>query len=367
MRPADLAERAALGSLLLNYSGAVDVARVLRPGDFLDPWHGEVFRVVRDRALAGHAIDPQATGAELIHRLGPTRAAVVRLADLIAIVPARPDPTAYARMVLNAALRREVEGVGVLLRAGALSAVLEASPRPMAAISASVDAIIDSAENRWRLATGRGQAAARLDPQPIGLIAGRSRLRGVDQALASERMLRAHPMPTTRELIDCEADLMASLVVRPETLGAVRAWLRPADVTDRGSRAVYAATLELADRGRSIDPVTVAWRVQRFDGPDPSALLERTKAVVNSDPLYLAQQVAANRLRLTADAAARHLATCATDPARELSTVFEATRTATVQLRDAANPLTTATPSRATQALAPAPARCRPVIEGRAG
>src|SRR5689334_21409273 len=104
----DLPERAVLGAAMLDPNSAATAVRLLRASDFLDPWHGAVFRMIRDRVAAGQPTDTNAVGLGLIDRLGHRRADLVRLTKLIAITPVQPQVCRYASMVLNAALRREI-------------------------------------------------------------------------------------------------------------------------------------------------------------------------------------------------------------------------------------------------------------------
>lgn len=373
MTATDLAERAFLGSLLLD--GDLDTGlrtvRTLRPDDFADPWHREVFRAIRDRLIERQPADPHTVGRGLIDRLGPTRGDAVRLTTLMRTAPARPSPSVYAQMVLEAALRREVAGLGVLLRAGALSAVIEGGPRPLHAVLASVDAGIDAAEHRWSCVHEGASRPPQIEPRAIGPGPGPRRIRVSDQALAADRFLSAHPIPTPAQVADHESRLIAALVARPECLGPVRGWLRVHAVTDPAWRSVYAAVIDLADHGRPIDHVTVAWHVQRFGvGPPVRTLVACIDAVTATDPGYLAHTVAAAHLRLRAERAATGLDALAGDLGRDLTAVLSGARTHVVDLGDAAVPLELLARPRVPGANhRPAPSRHlgSAALEGRAG
>lgn len=352
-----MAERAALGALLLGRDADNNhaVVRWLRPGDFFDPWHREVYRAIRDRIVAAEPVDAHTVGLGLLDRLGPNRADVVRLGALLRATPAQPDPPRYARMVLEAALRREIAGLGVLLRAGALVAVLEGNPRPLAGVAAAVDANIDAADFRWKTANagptpgGSPRIAAGTEPRPIGLhpgpdgLPGPRRVRGADAAEGAGRLLHVHPMPTPVEVADREAALVAALIADPAALGSVRSWLRPDAVTNDAWRPVYAAMLRLADRGTPVDTVTVCWEASRRSQDRPVAdalqVSARVDASLGEQPGFLASAVAADHLRVRAHGAAIAIHTAADDYGRELWQVVSAARNAVAAVRTAAAPL----------------------------
>src|SRR5450756_3079009 len=68
-----LAEQATLGSLLYLPQAVDDVGRWLRSGDFADPWHAQVYRLIREHHAAGHHLDATALGSEMLSELGPRR------------------------------------------------------------------------------------------------------------------------------------------------------------------------------------------------------------------------------------------------------------------------------------------------------
>jgi replicative DNA helicase len=378
----DLAERATLGSLLSSDSGR-EVIRWLRPSDFFDPWHGEVCRVIRELSTSGARPGPEAVGLALLDRLGATRAAVVRIADLLRVTPTHADPATYAVMVLDAALRREVAAQAVLLRAGALSAVIDGSSRPMLAVGATIHATLDAAEARWNIAAPgpHMQSAASEQPMRIGgnSSPGARRLRSTDHGIGADRFLRGHHQLNPAEVADHEAALVASLIARPAALGQVRGWLRAEALTNTEWRPVYAAVLREADDGRPIDPVTVAWKTERRaptfgNGPPTKVLLARVEASLPTSPGHLAHVVAGDHLRLAADVAAGAVTASAQNPELELWQVLGAARTQVAALTTAARPLAAGAPATRATALTQrqivSQRRDRPgplAVEGRAG
>ena len=353
MKVVPLAERAVLGALLtepgsdhLADNPSSDplvrnpVIGWLRPEDFADPWHAEVYRTTRALVAARDFAGPEAVGRDMLRRLGPTRADVVRVAGLLRDVPPHARPETYAVMVLEASLRREVAAQGVLLRAGALQTCLDGSARPMIAIAALVEDVLDRAADRWATATGQPQPdrAARA-PVPV-----RSTTAGVGAALGADRLLAVHPSPTKGQVAEHEATLIAALITHPAQIGATAAWLRPAALTNRTWRPVYEAVLRLHTYGRPLDAVTVFWETQRSartagPGPDPRAGMALVERCIAIQPGYAAGQVAADHLRLAADHAATSLYAAGGNPGLDLIEVLGTGHIFTQALRTAARPV----------------------------
>jgi replicative DNA helicase len=102
------AERAVLGALLRYHACIGGVADLLRPECFSRDAHQKIFRAVVD--LHGQGIPPDAVAVAnwLHHRgwLGDVR--YDYLGDLLAEAPTGSNLTHYARIVLDAAVRREL-------------------------------------------------------------------------------------------------------------------------------------------------------------------------------------------------------------------------------------------------------------------
>jgi hypothetical protein len=345
-----IAEAAALGTLMVRPEQARTVLGWLRSSDFADPFHADAYTTIRHLAATVDRITPEAVGRELLARAGPTRADLVRVAGLLRHAPARPDVTVYARMVVEAGLRREVTAQGVLLRAGALGSVLDGSSRPMYAATVTVQANLVSASARWRVATAKRPRDTRRVQEPIPALAGAGVSAWRGRAVSADRMLAAHPCPPPAQVAEREADLVAALIAHPGAIPAVSAWLRPAAVSHPGWRPVYAATLQLHEQGRRVDAVTVSWETRRCSaaaGPGPKAevLASRVEAVAARHPGYLAHLVAGDHLRLAADGAARGLYLAAGNPGLELPDVLDTGHMLVDALRTAAAPLPAAQPS----------------------
>ena len=320
MRAAHLAESATLGGLLLDPPAVDQVARWLRPGDFTDPWHAELYKVIRERTTARQDTGPEAVGLALLDRLGHRRAELPRVQEVLCCVPAPAATAHYARMVLEASLRREVACQGVLLQAGALAAALQRDARPVTVGASMVRTALGDGERRWQLASGGSPSAAVTHPELAPA------LRNLDRYLAADRFLSAHP--AHEDVVAHERTLVCSLIARPGAVPAVRRWLRPQAVQDQAWRAAYLAVLELHDTGAPIDPVTVAWEIQRAaaqhgPGPDPTELAHALDTAGPSEPTFHGRQVAEAVVRRTADHAARTLEAAAMNPGLDLPGVYE--------------------------------------------
>ena len=322
MKASHLAESATLGALLIDSGAMRQVGGWLRPGDFDDPWHSGLYTVLRERAVARQDLGAEAVGLALLDRLGHRRADLPRIHGVLRCVPTPAAPLHYARMVLDASLRREVTCQAVLLRACALAAALQHDPRPVTVGTSMVATTFVDGERRWQLASGGSPSAQATHPElePV--------LRNLDRYLAADRFLSAHPPLDPGEALEHERTLVCSLIVRPGSLPAIRQWLRPQGLQDQAWRATYRAVLELHDRRAPIDPVTVAWETQRAaaqhgPGPDPAELIRALEIAGASEPTFHAKAVAAALIRRTADHAAGTLEAAAMNPGLDLPSVYE--------------------------------------------
>jgi replicative DNA helicase len=349
VKAAQLAETATLGSLLIDPSALRQVTTWLRTGDFADPWHGQLYTVMRERLVAGEAVDAENVGLQLLERFGPHRADLPRVVGLLRTVPVRPQSQRYAAMVLDSSLRREVAGQGVVLRASALSAALCQERRPVVAGTALVEDALTAGEGRWQLASGEAPSGAAPHPELAPA------LRNLDTALSADRLLAAHPDLDLQQAREHERRLVAALVCHPREASGIGRWLSPDSFVDRPSRAVYAALLDLVERGQPIDVVTVAWQMQQASrqsgpGPDLVTFVRDVDAATVDDPRFYSRPVAADLVRRTADSAARALTAAAANPGIDVPDLFETARLLTATVRSAASGL----PDRSTEA---APAR----------
>ncbi len=111
------AERAVLGAVLLDPSALDAASELLEPQDFYRGAHGEIFRAVLSLAQAHESIDALTVRAEL-ERTGAIERAggVAYLMSLVDGMPRSANVQAYARIVRDHALRRQLVAVGEQLR-----------------------------------------------------------------------------------------------------------------------------------------------------------------------------------------------------------------------------------------------------------
>ena len=353
--PLARAEAATLGAVLLD-PASLDRVRWLRGRDFTDPWHGLVFDLLRETSHAQPPLDPAAFGRALLDRHGPHRADLPRLVDLLTATPPRPQLEVYARMVLDASIRRDVASQGVLLRAGALQAALTGTAHPVTATTALVHAALDAGENRWNRATG----ASPGDPRPATPAALAPALRHPAPALNADRLLSAHPALDPGQVAEHERDLIAALVSHPAAAAELAGWLRPEHLLDRDWAAVYAAVLDLTDTAQPVDEVTVGWRIARSarrlgPGPDPHTLHAAVEQTLTADPRWLARRVAGDHVRRTAEHAATGLQTAAANPGLDVVDVLGTGHLHTDAVHGAAAGLPATAPRTEQRHLSPVP------------
>ena len=152
------AEAALLGSLLLDLHRTSTIRAVLRPDDFATAWNQVVFTVLAE----GQVRDIPGVAEVLTERLGPSRANIIGLHDLIRDVPVNPDITGYATMVVEASLRRQVASLAVL--AQACGSTDPHTTNQISAITAMVRDQVHGLHRRWQ----RTQSALHAD-RPRGL------------------------------------------------------------------------------------------------------------------------------------------------------------------------------------------------------
>lgn len=328
-----LAEQSTLGALMLRPAALSAVREWLRPDDFDDVWHGQVYTALLERQLVG-GMDPHSMAAVLVDRLGTRHADLPRFADLLRVTPHDPDPVAYARMVVDNGLRREAAGLGVFLRAAALASTNERASGPIGATCGLVDAGLDAVEHRW----GRAEGRARDDVVVPLQFRAAARNTGLPARLGADKYLAAHPgrdRDTERLHV---AQLVGTLVCHPELIAAVASWLPPVRVEDTGWRVLYGTVVELAELDRHIDLTTVAWaaHAHAHHGPDlPS--VEALRGIVNDAwyayPPDVIKSVAADQARQIADIGSAHLHAAATTPSLTIGDVVDAGHAVTTTLR----------------------------------
>lgn len=335
------AEAAVLGSLLLQPESLSQIAW-LRGHDFTDPWHARVFDQLRQHR--DEPITPARMGQWLLAAYPATLADLPRVHTTLQAAPLHPDPIAYARMVLEAATRRETPQYGVLLRGGALQAALTGTAHPMLAATALTQHAITGAAQRWEQAHRDDHPTRQLAfalPEPAG-----ANVR--DVLLGADRYLAVHGRLDPADVRDRETRLIASLIAHPGT--APPAWLTSETLHDRRWAATCAALLELHASGMRVDEVTVAWASEHLrvvNGPGPSIreLHDAVEDAATSDPGWWARAVAGDQLRALAERASVALTQAAANPGLTIPDLLD---TAHLHTRALADLATTALPAHAT-------------------
>jgi replicative DNA helicase len=307
-----LAEEATVGALMLSPRAIDSVSRWLRRSDFADPWLGEVFTVLLEQHRDGGPCDPRSLGSVLASTRPPHSARLPRLLDVLQATPTNPHPAAYARVVAESGLRREVVGLGVVLRAGALAAARQQAASPLLSTVEQLHVLLDDADRRWGLAQSNSPSATNA-PAPA-VIPDTEALR-----LGADRYLSAHSGDNEQEAALREQQFAAALVVRPAAAARAAQVLQPEWLVDPDWAAVFAAVLDLRARHEPVDPVTVAWELNRASrlrgpGPQPQVLLAAVESALTVDPLRAAALVSADLTQRTAAAATQSLQVAADNP-----------------------------------------------------
>jgi replicative DNA helicase len=395
--PAQLAERATLGTLLVDPRQLDTVAGWLRPSDFAHWWHTEVYRALLANPQLAARDDAGATAehvrAALVATLGYARSDPPGLHTLMRTAPLRPVAARYAAMVVEASIRRQVGGLSVHLLAAAVpdpaladlamgasadnvpsSAHRVPESRSLRDVTAVVEPVLADLGAQWAAAaTATSKPTTREHPtDPAGIVAGafggvvdadadaRRTDRQRELAVVADRAVRTAPARSPADARADAARLVAALVTHPDLLDGVAGWLRPEEVA-RPPRAVYEAMLALHQQGLPIDPITVCWETQRASrargaGPEAGELLRQLQAAerVNVDALIRA--VAHDTLRRTAASAADGMRAAAANPGLTVGDVLDAAAWATQavtraarDLRAASNPSTTRDTSASTE------------------
>ena len=320
MNAVDLAEKAALGSLMLEPEPDSSVWSWLRASDFAKPWHGDVYKVLRELHDAGHGTSVEDVAPALAHRLGVRRASLPRLHDLIQAVPPDPDAGEYARLVLDAGVCRELAQQAIVLKAGARAAAVQQSPHPLLVASGSVAAVVDGAEHRVRI--------SRAEPVPRGDDpSGEHLAPPALEPLGADRFVSAYVTRPTGEVAEHERHLVGALIARPDCIPDVANVMDPTLVTDKRWAATYALVVDMHRRDRRIDLVTVAWQSESALRSDERPSIRELAAAVDdgayADVAHTRHLVAAHGLVHLADQHAASLTESLASPRRDVLAVVD--------------------------------------------
>lgn len=339
-----LAEQSTLGALMLRPDSLTPVRAWLRPDDFADLWHAQVYKALLERQPVG-GVDPNSMAAVLVDRLGMRAADLPRFARLLGVTPPHPDPLAYARMVVDGGLRREAAGMGVLLRAAALNAAVDRAAAPLTTTCSIVDAVLENASARWASANGQPHDDVVV---PLHLRAA-VRNTGLEARTAADRYVAGYPARDPDAEVAHVVQLVGALIAHPELVPWVADWLPVSRLLHPGWRVIYGATVELAELGRRVDLATVAWAADQHGHHCPELpTLEDLQAAVDAGrfayPPEVVGAVAADQVRHLADVGADHLRTAAANPAVLVGDLVDAGHAITTTLRSTAAALPSHSP-----------------------
>jgi replicative DNA helicase len=331
VNPTALAERATLGTLLIDPAQIATVQRFLRPADFLETWHRSIYKAMLTRRIGGLVITPRDIHTDLVGTASAEDGVrAVRLIALMEVPPPRPRAAQYAIMVLEASLRRQIRDLGLLLRAGAIVATADTAG-PYAATAgpfAEITNQLRDARARWS-----APSVTTLDGRPVPDLAELDALEihRLDVAMSAARLVdAASKSPHTDEILCAERDVLAAVSSRPEQLDDVRTRISPSLFTDQAHLATFAAICDLADHAEPIDAVTVCWQAQReqllrgrgLDAATVHALAAQPPA---GDAAHAAAVMAALATRTIADRSAAQFAALANQPGIEVGDLLDTT------------------------------------------
>jgi len=323
--PVELAERALLGTLLLQPAQRSGVVGWLLADDFADPWHRDVYAAIANELSRASVTE---TYRRFAAAHGPRRSPAARFAALVQCAPDRPVARRYAAMVLEASIRRQVAGIGVLLEAAAVRAASTAwsGREPLDVLRERLMA----AERRWHTAQHP------QSQQVTAVLATPS----VDALLGAARLVAATPPPDPARVRDAESCVLAAILSDPRCLPGVAGRIRPGLFVDPRHRACYEAILDLAERGEPIDTVTVAWQQQHDrELHGPGLTVEDLAGLVAlappGSPTYLTDRLATVAARRIAAEAAEQLRSLASRPGLDVEDLLFTARLHAISVRDA--------------------------------
>jgi replicative DNA helicase len=333
MRPVELAESALLGALLVDPS-RVDELYWLDPADFSEGGRAAIFDELRRQVAGGTAVDAMsiADGLRCRTDVHHDLVSTVRLHDMIAST-VDGDVGLYGRMVLEAAIRRQVRGLGVEVSAAPLGEHELASARTVDA----AERVLSSVENlreRW----DGGLCRAESDwPR-----------------LAAARQIAQVEPPSRDAVAVAERRLIAAAITGPSVTRLVERF-GPDDFAERATSATWRAVATLSDCGKPVNVVTVAWEQQRGRRQfGPGLPVDELRELARVPPLGIdsdADVVAAARLHRVASDATHNLAAAANHTSLALEDVLTTTRVSINAVRRLAERIKAVDPSTGTAAV----------------
>jgi replicative DNA helicase len=307
MEPREFAERALLGTLMLDHTPINSIQEWLEPEDFRTPLNASIYRHIRDLAADTTAgFSPQVLAERTYHRVvadgeyGAPERVGPYLHTLMATAPVAAQAKAYAAIVLEASIRRSIAAAGMRVEQHAASG--PELGRMLAAVDETVHDLLE-VQQRWERMAG-GSVASRLqagtDTTVPAVDGSRVALAGFDTDL---------PIPSEEQAARAELNVLAAVISQPSALERLIDRLHAEDFADEAVANSYRAAVALYGEGVRPDPVTVAWQQGRQladygEGLSSDVLLRLSQDSPGGDARYEAEVVMRARLaRLTASAA----------------------------------------------------------------
>lgn len=353
MTPRDFAERALLGCLLLE-PGRIRDLEWLQPGDFRSPPHQTLYRHLAGMVAAAdtrqtehdaqrHQV-PGVTPITLYEaiqdsgELGTTRSTLLTAPGLHTLMETAPpvssaQPEAYANMVLESSIRRQITEAGI--RVGQST---ETSPELASVLDTVEQALdrVDDAQHRWQASTRSDTTYAPTE------LARRSRTRPDGDILDVETVAAA------------EYGLVEHILAAPSTLNAVGERVQPGDIADQQLATTFRSAQQVhadaARTGHHVDPVTVAWEQQRQQaqhgpGLDIEQLASMGRTIPLGDAQHCADTVLRGSLTRLTRSAAGSVQTAAQTPGLQPGDVIHTSRVALTAVTDTAERLARGSPA----------------------
>jgi replicative DNA helicase len=296
-------ERAVIGAILLAPERFADVREWLQLDDFEGTAERQAYAAFIDIRDRGQEISP--TGVDTwIRATVPPGTQMADAPYLVEVMQETPSPTraaVYGRMVLEMSIRRHVVEGAIRLRQRTEEATTSAE---LNLVFADVDAIrraLEALHRRESLAADSHSVAPAIDPT-LG------------------HLMR---FPRQEELAAEQAAVL-TLIEQPARIGEVAKWLRPSDFGDDESGSLFKELVALHEANNPIDRVTVAWRAAKvgIEGPLCNALSQgRERLAGEIDPVDCSRRVLEQSVKAAVIATSEELASSATDPRLNASTV----------------------------------------------
>ncbi|MGI8447110.1 MAG: DnaB-like helicase N-terminal domain-containing protein [Streptosporangiaceae bacterium] len=342
------AEQALLGAVLSDPRQAA-ILGLVRPGDMLRPYHGQVLAAMQRLRSGGVAPGPLRVREELAKDPDlPPRIALdgVLLAGLMEAAPRSGHVTAYAAMVVEHGIRQRIGLAGSRLAQAAETGDLDTVRN--AAFRAGEE--VDGCQERWnalpgplrrRMPAPARNRAAQAEEAAWQLNRAREeidRIReappawggsGLQERLASiaGRVAAAASagQPASGPKIPAPGDgrprgpgaeaagerALRDLAAGPVHITAVRSWLQPGHFARPAHGQIYSLMRDMHHAGLPVDPVTVAWEAARHGIPADPADLGGGTAYLAVDS---AREVCRDGLLARAAQAGRDLIAAAGEP-----------------------------------------------------